>query len=74
MTLTQMRENAGLSMRQMAERMGLGSTFSRIGAWEQWGREHPSKSAKDPRNMSLYTARRAADALGISLDEFERNL
>ncbi len=73
MSLTEMRKAAGLTMQAMADLME-GASVGRIGQWEQWGRDHPNGAAKNPRLMSLATARKAADALGVSLDEFERNL
>ena len=64
-----MREKAGLSQRDLCRAIGT-STVSRVWAWEAWEESPRPKSARNPRIMSLETAKSLADALGMSLDDF----
>lgn len=68
MSLKSMRESAGLSQRELCR--AIGSNVGRVWAWEAWDNTPRPKSAKDPRIMTLETARRLSDALNVTLDEF----
>lgn len=73
MSLKSMREKAGLSQQDLRRAIG-SSTVSRVWSWEAWDDSPRPKSARNPRIMSLETARRMADALGVSLDDFYAGL
>lgn len=68
MGLREMRTKAGMSQRDLCRAIGA-STVGRVWAWEAWGDEPRPRSARNPRIMSLDTAKRLADALGMSLDD-----
>ena len=72
MTLQDMRTKAGLTQAKLAGLAGVSD--SRIDAWEAWDGACGRKDARDPRLMRLGTATKLADALGMTLDEFHRNL
>lgn len=67
-----MRENAGLSQRELGRMTG--STVGRVWAWEAWSKTPRPATARDPHIMSLALAKRTADALGLTLDEFHEGL
>ena len=69
MGIKTMREKAGLSQRDLCRAIGA-STVGRVWAWEAWEEDPRPRSARNPRIMSLETAKRLADALDISLDDF----
>lgn len=72
MSIKTMREKAGMSQRDLGR--AIGSTVGRVWAWEAWNNMPRPKSAKDPHIMSLDLAKRTADALGVTLDEFHDGL
>ena len=69
MSLKTMREKAGLSQQALCRAMGC-SSVGRVWSWEAWGQSPRPKSARNPRIMSLETAKLMADALGMTLDDF----
>lgn len=73
MGLKSMREGAGLSQQDLCRAMGC-SSVGRVWSWEAWGQSPRPKSARNPRIMSLETAKLMADALGTSLDDFYAGL
>jgi len=73
MGLRTMREETGLSQQDLCRAIG-SSTVSRVWAWEAWEDSPRPKSARNPRIMSLGTAKLLADALGLSLDDFYAGL
>lgn len=68
MSLKSMREKAELSQRELCRTIG--SNVGRVWAWEAWDNTPRTKSAKDPHIMTLETAKRLADTLGVGLDDF----
>ena len=73
MGLRGMRESAGLSQRDLCRAIGA-STVGRVWAWEAWEDSPRPRSARNPRIMSLETAKGLADALGVTLDDFWKGL
>ncbi|WP_137648198.1 helix-turn-helix transcriptional regulator [Bifidobacterium moukalabense] len=73
MGLRMMREAAGLSQQELCRAIG-SRTVSRVWAWEAWDQVPRPATARDPRIMSLATARLVADALDMTLDDFWRGL
>ena len=69
MSLKTMREKAGLSQQDLCRAMGC-SSVGTVWSWEAWGQSPRPKSARNPRIMSLETAKLMADALGMTLDDF----
>ena len=69
MSLKTMREKAGLSQQDLSRAIGC-SAVGRVWSWEAWGQSPRPKSARNPRIMSLETAKLRADALGMTLDDF----
>lgn len=72
MTMRSMREEAGLSQRELGREIG--STVGRVWAWEAWDKTPRPSTARDPRIMSLDLAKKTADALGMTLDDFYSGL
>lgn len=64
MTFAEVLEESGMRQSQVAEAAGL--PRQRVNAWV--------RGARDPRLMTLATARRVADALGMTLDDLESQL
>lgn len=69
MGLREMRERAGLSQQDLLRAIGYRS-ISRVWSWESWERSPRPKTARNPRVMSLETAKRMADAMCMTLDDF----
>lgn len=61
MTFADILSEKDLKQAQVAEKAGL--PRQRVNAWV--------RGARDPRLMTLATARRVADALGMTIDELE---
>ena len=74
MTLKSMREQAGLTQQDLLAAIGSQHSISRIWAWEAWDRSPRPRTARDPHIMSLSTAASLSRALGVSLDEFWKDL
>ena len=72
MSIKSMREHAGMSQRELGR--AIGGTVGRVWAWEAWDKTPRPSTARDPHIMSLDLAKKTADALGISLDEFHDGL
>ncbi|WP_270313269.1 helix-turn-helix domain-containing protein [Bifidobacterium adolescentis] len=69
MGLKAMREDAGLSQQELCHAIGC-SAVGRVWSWEAWDQLPRPKSARNPRIMRFEMAKRMADALGLSLDDF----
>lgn len=73
MGLREMRKKAGLSQQDLCRAIG-SNTVGRVWAWEAWDSPDRPKTARNPRIMSLETAKRMADALNMTLDDFYAGL
>jgi len=73
MGLRTMREEAGLSQQELRRKMGL-NAVGRVWSWEAWDSTPRPKTAMNPMNMTLDSACKMADALGMTLDELREGL
>lgn len=69
MSIKELREKAGLSQQDLQRKAGL-NAISRIWSWEAWGRTPRPNWARDPKRMSIETAKALADVLDVTLNEF----
>lgn len=69
MSIKELREKAGLSQQDLQRKAGL-NAISRIWSWEAWSRTPRPNWARDPKRMSIETAKALADVLDVTLDEF----
>ncbi|ETY71327.1 helix-turn-helix transcriptional regulator [Bifidobacterium moukalabense] len=69
MSIKALREKAGLSQQDLQRKAGL-NAISRIWSWEAWDRTPRPNWARDPKRMSIETAKALADVLGVTLDDF----
>ena len=72
MTLPELLSSHRLTQTEFAARAGI--TKQRVNSWMSWNDSQRPASARNPRRMSLDVASRCAEALGISLDEFNRSV
>lgn len=69
MSIKTLREKAGLSQQDLQRKAGL-NAISRIWSWEAWSRMPRPNWARDPKRMSVETAKALADVLDVTLDDF----
>ena len=69
MSIKELREKAGLSQQDLQRKAGL-NAISRIWSWEAWDRTPRPNWARDPKRMSVETAKALADVLDVTLDDF----
>mgnify|MGYP004467464521 CR=1 FL=1 len=69
MSIKELREKAGLSQQDLQRKAGL-NAISRIWSWEAWSRTPRPNWARDPKRMSIETAKALADVLDVTLNEF----
>ncbi|TFZ22264.1 XRE family transcriptional regulator [Bifidobacterium dentium] len=69
MSIKTLREKAGLSQQDLQRKAGL-NAISRIWSWEAWSRTPRPNWARDPKRMSVETAKALADVLDVTLDDF----
>ena len=69
MSIRALREKVGLSQQDLQRKAGLNS-ISRIWSWEAWSGTPRPNWARDPKRMSIETAKILADVLDVTLDEF----
>lgn len=69
MSIKALREKAGLSQQELQRKAGL-NAISRVWSWEAWNRTPRPNCARDPKRMSIETAKSLSDVLGVTLDDF----
>lgn len=69
MSIKELREKTGLSQQDLQRKAGL-NAISRIWSWEAWSRTPRPNWARDPKRMSIETAKALADVLDVTLNEF----